>query len=210
MKINCKNRLESLKINLLSKAIALMAKRKFVFLLLILLISSCLKDRTFPLPVSPPTGTLVINEFMATETLDYGDEFGTGAGSDWIEIYNGTDTTVTMGANQWYMSDTIGQPNKYLMPATVNGHSLTIASKNYLVVYCDGLDSTKTQIHTSFKLSHTSGDVVLYYKPTVGAAHIVDSYTYGLQVKDITWGRLPNGGSNWTQCTKPTPGYVNQ
>ena len=188
-------------------------KRTFLFLTGIFIItsfSSCLKERKFPVPTSAPTGTLVINEFMAYEHNDYGDNLGTGAGSDWMELYNGTDTTITFGANQWYVSDTIGAPNKFLLPATIFGNPIVLPSHQYLVIYCDGFNTTNSQIHTSFKLGHSSGDVVLYYAPTGGTARIVDKYTYGTQSYDISMGRIPNGGSSWSQCATPTPGAANQ
>ena len=191
-----------------------------VFSVFILLtgLTSCLKDRTFPVPVSAPTGTLVINEFMAYENGSYNDEFGGSAvGEDWIELYNGADTAITFD-NRWFLGDSVGVPNKWQFPSQLQGNDITVLPNHYLVIYCDNLvtpyilsDSSGTQLHASFRLSHTSGAVILAHSPTGGAVQVVDTYSYGLQpTKDISMGRLPNGGSNWAFCNTPTPGAVNQ
>lgn len=210
------------KITLATAKIAKSVKSKTLLSLSLILIAagltSCLKDRTFPIPASAPTGTLVINEFMAYEHNSYGDEDAatTTTGEDWIEIYNGTDTTITLG-NRWFLGDTIGATTKWQFPNAINGHPLTMLPKSYILVYCDNLvtpyipsDSTHTQLHCSFRLGHTSGYVLLAHSVSGGAPIVQDIYQYGLQTYDNSWGRLPNGGSNWQQCTTPTPGAANQ
>ena len=204
-----------------SKKKMLINKKAFLFMMTIIVVtsfSSCLKDRKFPVPNSPQTGTLVINELMAYETLSYGDEFGGSAtAEDWIEIYNETDSAITFG-NRWFLSDTVGTLNKWQFPSKLQGQPIILPSKGYLLVYCDNLvspyivsDSLGNQLHASFRLAHTSGAVVLSYAANGGNPKIVDSYIYGNQpTKDISFGRLPNGGSNWSFCTQATPGAANQ
>lgn len=174
-------------------------------------VSSCIKDRIFPIP--PPVtgpgnkdsivaGTLVINEFMASGST-FNNELANG--SDWIEIYNTTNDTITLAKNKWYITDSVGDPLKFIMP------EWTINPKSYLIVWCDDFDTVITQIHSNFKLSSSGEQLGLFYKsPPSDSLITIDAYTYGNQVSGLSFGRLPDGANNWTSFSNPTPGNPNQ
>ncbi len=189
----------------------------FLFVLAAFL-SSCLKDRDFPPPA--PTGpgpggkdsiiygTLVVNEFLARGSTFYNELVppGTpGGGADWIEIFNTTYDTILMEANRWYITDTLGDNKKYKLP------EITINPRSYLVVWADDFDTVITQIHTNFGLSKDGEDLGLFYKrPSDDVIIPIDTLTFGLQQSGVSFGRLPDGSSNWSFFTSPTPGGANQ
>ena len=60
-------------------------------------------------------------------------------------------------------------------------------------------------IHTNFKLSAGGEFIALVEADGIS---IIDSLSFGPQTTDISFGRLPDGASNWIFMT-PTPGTTN-
>lgn len=193
-------------------------KSVFTLFALAALISSCLKDRSFapPSPIGPGPGgkdsivfgTLVINEFQARGSTFYNELVppGTpGGGSDWIEIFNTTYDTILLEADRWYITDSLGNNKKYKLP------EVTINPRGYLVVWADNFDTVITQIHTNFALNKDGEDIGLFYqRPSDNIIIPVDTLTFGPQQSGVSFGRLPDGSSNWSIFSNPTPGGPNQ
>jgi len=65
---------------------------------------------------------LVINEFMADNETTIEDPNEPGEYPDWIELYNGSDSAVTL--NGMYLTDDLGEPTKWQIPVDVRGATL--------------------------------------------------------------------------------------
>ena len=106
---------------------------------------------------------LYINEFMASNATTICDSFGSY--SDWIELYNSTDTD--MDISGFGISDNLSQPMKYRFP-----DGTTIAAKGYLVVFCSGNEGMQNgELHAPFGLRSYGEDVVIANR----AGRIIDS-----------------------------------
>jgi len=123
--------------------------------------------------------------------------------NDWIEIRNTSASPVSLDG--WFLSDKSDEPLKWNFPA-----GTSIPANGYYVVIASDLDLTPaihgtSYAHTSFKLSASSGQVVLSrpdgtVEDTLAADYPTQNwrYTYGRQ-SDGTFGYLSVG----------TPGAAN-
>jgi hypothetical protein len=147
--------------------------------------------------VQPPGGALVINEVLANNaTLLEPD----GTTPDWVEIYNGLPSTVSLSDAS--LSDDIAQPRRFVFPP-----GTTLASGAYLRIICDPhATNAGPLVNTNFALDSSGGSLFLFDVPETGV--ILDTITYGLQARDFSLGRLPDGTTNW-MLTIPTRGGSN-
>lgn len=141
---------------------------------------------------------IYINEFMASNATTLIDAYGNY--SDWIELYNSTDTDFDLSGCG--ISDTLTQPKKYVVP-----EGAVIPAKGFLVIFCSGSEgfAENGELHAPFGLRAYGEDVVLS-SPT-GA--IMDSVTYESQSSDVSSARTPDGTGEFALNTHPTPGYAN-
>lgn len=140
---------------------------------------------------------LYINEFMASNATTLCDSFGSY--SDWIELYNSTDTD--MDISGFGISDNLSQPMKYRFP-----DGTTIAAKGYLVVFCSGNEGMQNgELHAPFGLRSYGEDVVIANK----AGRIIDSYSFKNQETDVSMARIPDGVGEFQSNSQPSPGYPN-
>ena len=140
---------------------------------------------------------LYINEFMASNATTICDSFGSY--SDWIELYNSTDTD--MDISGFGISDNLSQPMKYRFP-----DGTTIAAKGYLVVFCSGNEGMQNgELHAPFGLRSYGEDVVIANK----AGRIIDSYSFKNQETDVSVARIPDGAGEFQSNSQPSPGYPN-
>lgn len=140
---------------------------------------------------------LYINEFMASNATTLCDSFGSY--SDWIELYNSTDTD--MDISGFGISDNLSQPMKYRFP-----DGTTIATKGYLVVFCSGNEGMQNgELHAPFGLRSYGEDVVIANK----AGRIIDSYSFKNQETDVSMARIPDGAGEFQSNSQPSPGYPN-
>jgi hypothetical protein len=106
-----------------------------------------------------------------------------------------------MKAGEWEFRDAINswtvQVDTFLLPGA------------FLVVWCDGLDNTATQIHTNFNLGGSGDELHIFYLPSGAAAIEVDGYVFGAQSDGTSFGRSPNGSSTWVTFSNPTIGASN-
>lgn len=150
---------------------------------------------------SSDPGKLVINELLATNGVSLTDE--DGEYSDWIELYNRSDTAINLAG--WALTDDPNEPQKWPFP------DVTLNSHDYLVVFASGKDRRATQpgaaLHTNFKLDREGDFLALY---NVLEDRVVDGLTpkFPEQFKDIAYGRY-GAELTYGYLARPTPGGPN-
>ncbi|AHM63562.1 hypothetical protein D770_26595 [Flammeovirgaceae bacterium 311] len=145
---------------------------------------------------------LFINEFMAANQSCCTDPAGEEEHDDWIEIYNGGSQAVNLAG--MYISDNQNNPFKYKIPAD-NSAVTTIPAGGFLVIWADE-QAQQGPLHANFKLAADGEDIGLYYID----GRTIDELTYGTQAVDVSRGRMPDGGTTWSNFTDPSPGEANQ
>lgn len=127
--------------------------------------------------ISP--GNVVINELMASNSSTVADE--AGEYDDWIELYNNTNFEISTAG--LYLSDDTSKLKKWAFP------DVSIAPNGYVVVWADE-DSPQGSLHANFKLSASNGETLTLVDES---ENIIDSVSFGAQVEDFSYGRIPNG-----------------
>ena len=117
-----------------------------------------------------------------------------GDASDWIEVYNGGDTAVSLSG--WGLSDSTARPLKWTFP------DVTLEPGEYMVVFASGKNRRSGELHTSFALS-SDGGAALLADPQGG---IVSLLNYGEARTDASY--APSG-SGAEELLVPTPGSAN-
>src|SRR4030043_836387 len=132
---------------------------------------------------------LLISEFMASNNLTLLD--GHDLSSDWIELYNPTDTAVYLDG--WYLTDNDANLTKWQFP-----DGLDIKAGEFLIVFASG--KTKElypdnypyldpdgYYHTNFNINQQGGYLAL---TTIynNAVTVIHQYDYPLQLTDISYG----------------------
>jgi hypothetical protein len=145
---------------------------------------------------TPENYSLSINEFMASNGNIISDEFGEF--DDWIELYNHGKDSVFLG--NLYLSDKLSQPLRWKLP------NRWLQSGAYLLVWADG-QTQQGDLHANFSLS-ASGEQVVLSTLTEGNEWIIDSLTFGPQLRNISFGRYPEVTGPWGSM-HPTPGGPN-
>jgi hypothetical protein len=148
------------------------------------------------LPGTPPE--VRINEVIAENATGIQDEMGEF--EPWIEFYNASASTVE--ASTWYLSDDVGNPTMWQLPAATS-----ICSGCFLVLWADG-EPLDGPFHANFALNPAGGTVYLFDS----AAALVDSLPYaqsGPNGPDVSEGRLPDGAHIYRTFVVPTPASPN-
>lgn len=140
---------------------------------------------------------LVINEFLALNASGLTDEFGQL--DDWLEIYNRSDSTVSLAGH--FLTDNLANPTKWAFPDT------SIPAQSFLLVWVDG-DPDQGPLHADFRLSGDGEQAGLFAPLALGNVPI-DTLSFGPQRDDVSYGRFPDGGSEWRFFDTPTPGAPN-
>ncbi len=133
--------------------------------------------------VKPTLSGLRLNEVLARNT----------SGGDLIEIYNASGGAVNLGGLS--ITDNPDDPRKFVFPSTV------LASGQHLVLYADS-DNSPPGLHLGFTLKGEGDDLFLFD----AAGMLLDSVEFGLQLADLSIGRLADG--TWALNT-PTFGSNN-
>jgi lamin tail-like protein len=180
----------------------------FTAIILILLIAGCVKPRLDNINYylnSLPKGTdsikdVVINEFCARAPVNYLDSDDANISSHWIELFNGSDSTVNFSNGNYYLTDDSTNPGMYQLTA------FSIAPRGYMIVFADDSNKiTQRWMHANFKISKSGGQVGLYKKISGGfvplSLHDYDS----VAVSGSSEGLLPDDGSGWYDFVTPTP-----
>ncbi len=117
--------------------------------------------------------------------------------SGWVEFYNQGTTSVRL--YNYYLSDDPAQPKKY----RITNYNTLIPAKGYMIVWFDHNDLSMDQVN--FKLNYDGGTLYLYNT----AGSLITSQEYPLQVQNVSYARLTDGGDSWGFCTAPTPEKTN-
>lgn len=139
---------------------------------------------------------VMINEFMATNSTTIEDQDGDF--SDWIELYNTTNSTISL--LNYSFSDDSNNLNKWIFP------EISISQHGYLLVFASNkniLDTT--ELHTNFKIS-ASGEE-LYLSNNLG---VLINQTNSINLSsDESYARTIDGGPTWIVTNTPTPDSSN-
>jgi len=140
-------------------------------------------------------GGLVINEFMA-------DNDGAVPGPyitfpDWIELYN-SGTTQTDLSGMCLTEDLDNAPWRF-----PNGTIL--APGGFLLVW-GGRGSGPDMLHANFSPNAGGGTLTLL---AVDGVTVIDQITFDKQIRDVSYGRVPDGGSTWSYLLTSSPNEAN-
>jgi spore coat protein CotH len=143
-----------------------------------------------------PTPKIFINEFMSDNTLieDIAGEY-----EDWIELYNDENFPVYIGDK--YITDNPSQPTKWKLP------ELDLDAKGYMVLWADE-DQDQDYDHTNFKLAK-SGEFIGLYDTEENAFAPIDTFHYGNQLTNKSYGRYPDGIGSVVLLPSITIGMTN-
>lgn len=140
---------------------------------------------------------IVLNEIMSANAATIQDESGEFA--NWIELFNNASNPLNL--NNYYLSDEIGNWNKWKLGAT------TLNSGNHHIVWADS-DEEVGELHTNFNLN-SSGETVWLCKWTSNAFRFVDFQTIPALNTDQSFGRATDGNENWIFFSNTTPDAPN-
>lgn len=141
--------------------------------------------------------TLVINEFLATNTTVNTDEFGEYG--DWVELFNTGAGPVDLGG-LWLGRS--GAPQRF---PTGSPAVTTVEPGGHILVWLDEQPG-QGPLHLDDELSAGGGSVVLY---AANGTTEVDRRDYGAQTANVSEGRLTDGSPAWTSFPVPTPAASN-
>ncbi len=140
--------------------------------------------------------TLLINEFMAKNSSSIEDKDGDY--SDWIEIYNPTDSEINL--NNYSITDNEKKLRKWIFPA------VTIQPNGYLILFASDKDEfSNGELHTNFKIS-TDGEKLILLD---NEENIIDSIEAISLSSDESYGRVPDGSFNWSKLQISSPNTSN-
>jgi len=139
--------------------------------------------------VLPRNDSLSERRFLDEERLKQG----------WIELYNPSNLPIHL--ENYYLSDSRDTPQKWAFP------DMVIGPREFLQVWTSGKDRSDPngELHTSFNLMDSQGVFLTYATPE----NEIDVLEELRVPPDYSYGRYPDGASEWYFCTKPTPRSAN-
>ena len=140
--------------------------------------------------------TLVLNEFMASNTVTIQDAFGDY--DDWIEIYNHGLEAVDL--SDMYLTDDLDETDKWRFAAS-DPDLTTIPAGGYLLIWADN-EPEQGPLHAPFKLSAGGEQIGLYDQE----GRLIDAIRFGPQLQDVAMARERE---RWRMTELPTPGRSN-
>ncbi|HWN94819.1 MAG TPA: lamin tail domain-containing protein, partial [Methylomirabilota bacterium] len=144
--------------------------------------------------VTNPPGRVVLNEVLARNVNVFDHEDST---PDVIELFNPGVTAVDLGGKG--ITDDLTNHYKFLFPANT-----TLGPGQYLLVFADSLNN-RSGLHLGFGLNQ-SGDVIYLFDSPANGGALLDSIKFGLQLENLSIGRLPD--NSWS-LNQPTIGAAN-
>jgi hypothetical protein len=123
------------------------------------------------------TGTPIITEFLAVNNNSISDDDGDQ--SDWIEIFNPTDSDVSLDG--WYLTDRAADLRQWQFP------DIDIPAKEYLTVFASNKDRTDpaNPLHTNFELNGEGEHLALAQPDGITVASAFD---FPAQLTDVSYG----------------------
>ncbi len=148
--------------------------------------------------ISPLRDVLFLNEFLAANDSTIRDEAGDY--DDWVELYNVGADPIDLGGVS--LTDNIADPRKWAFPDT------TIPAGGFLLVWADNEES-EGPLHAPFNLAAAAGEELGLFALDSPWVLVVDTLRFGPQAVDTSFGRFPDGGTEWRLFPDPTPGGSN-
>lgn len=144
--------------------------------------------------------TVKINEFMASNGETITDLYGDY--EDWIELYNYGSDTVDVGG--LYITDILDMPMRHRIPA---GYEETkIPPGGFLLLWASNDTLKNGVLDLDFRLSKSGEAVGLF---ALDGITPIDTIVFGQQIRDVSYGRYPDGADYWVFFNYPTPGSSN-
>lgn len=141
-------------------------------------------------------GQIHINEVMFSNKDAHFDSFGTA--SDWIELYNASDSTISL--LDWSITDNPQKNSYWKFP------DISIEPQSFLLLFASGKDITNaSELHTDFKLSSLHEGVYLY-NPHLDLISYIDPICVP---RNYSVGYLQDGTGD-VFILSPTPGFSNE
>ena len=139
---------------------------------------------------------VLLNEIMANNR-----SFTNNAGvaPDWVELFNPSSAPFDLA--DMSLSDSVAAPTRWVFPA-----GTLIPAGGYLTLECDGANPPSTT-NIGFGLK-SEGDTLYLFEAPARGGRLVDSVVFGLQIADLTIGRV--GASRLWTLTTPTPRASNR
>jgi hypothetical protein len=151
-------------------------------------------------------GPIVINELLADNATIDRDEAGDF--DDWVELRNTSGTPYDIGGH--YLTDDAAIPNKWRFPPNT-----IVPANSYIRVWCDD-EPLEGPLHATFKLER-NGELVALHDTDGNGRRFLDGVQFGEQRTDRSYGRVPDGGSDFFYTYTPSanapfvsPGFFNR
>jgi hypothetical protein len=139
---------------------------------------------------------ICLNEVVSFNDHGLADEDGDF--SDWIELFNGGIEAINLSG--YGLSDQADQPFKWVFPRKI------VPAGGFIVVFASAKDRTNgPALHASFSIK-SGGEQLQLTRPD-GVR--VEEWPGVLLPRDYSYGRKPDGSSNFVFFAKPTPNAAN-
>ena len=142
-----------------------------------------------------PSDGVVINEFMADNDATVAGPYMTFP--DWIELYNSGNASVDL-SGMYLTEDLTNAPWQF-----PNG--TVLAPGGFLLVW-GNRGSGPDMLHTNFSPNAGGGTLTLL---SYDGTTVIDQITFVKQIRDVSYGRVPDGSSIWSYLISPTAGEAN-
>jgi len=140
-------------------------------------------------------GKVMINEFMADNDGAVPGPYMTFP--DWIELYNSGNTSIDLSG--MCLTEDIADTSWRFPSGTI------LAPGEFLIVW-GNRGSGPGMLHTNFSPNANGGNLTLL---DVDGKTVIDQITFKKQIRDVSYGRIPDGGLAWWHLVTPTPGEPN-
>ena len=172
-----------------------------IIIFLISIISVCInleKNDVTDIELVDKDKSLVINEVLADNNGGLSDE--DGEYTDWIEIYNYGEEDINLKG--YGITNDLEKPFYWTFP------DINISPKSFIIVRASGKDRKDNLnfLHTNFKINKKGENIYL----THTSGEIIDSLEVPKSDENISFGRKPDGTSNYAILSKATPGSSNK
>ena len=148
------------------------------------------------LPSYTQAASICINEVVALNDNGRVDEDGDRP--DWIELFNGSGASVNLAG--YGLSDEEETPFKWVFP------SRALPAGGFALVFASGKNRTNTaNLHANFNI-RAEGERLFLTRPD--GVRIDDRPGIAIP-RDYSYGRQPNGSTNFVFFATPTPGTAN-